>query len=53
MAPPHDSHFFGDCFIGSDEDDRDDPVRCPVLVQKDEAVQALGAHLAKGDVLGT
>ena len=26
----------------------DDPARCPVLVQKDEAVQALGAHLAKG-----
>ena len=31
----------------------DDPARCPVLVQKDEALQALGAHLAKGAGLGT
>ncbi len=31
----------------------DDPPRCPVLVQKDEAVQALGIHLAKGAGLGT
>ena len=30
----------------------DDPARCPVLVRKDEAVQALGAHLAKGAGLG-
>ena len=26
----------------------DDSARCPVLVQKDEALQALGAHQAKG-----
>ena len=31
----------------------DDSARCPVLVQKDEALQALGAHLAKGAGLGT
>ena len=30
----------------------DDPARCPVLVQKDEVVQALGAHLAKAAGLG-
>ena len=30
----------------------DDPARCPVLAQKDEAVQALGVHLAKGAGLG-
>ena len=30
----------------------DDPARSPVLVQKDEVVQALGAHLAKGAGLG-
>ena len=31
----------------------DDSARCPVLVQKDEALQALGAYLAKGAGLGT
>ena len=31
----------------------DDSARCPVLVQKDEALQALCAHLAKGAGLGT
>ena len=31
----------------------DDYARCPVLVQKDEALQALGAHQAKGAGLGT
>ena len=31
----------------------DDSARCPVLVQKDEALQALGAHLDKGGGLGT
>ena len=31
----------------------DDSARCPVLVQKDEALQALCAHLAKGSGLGT
>ena len=31
----------------------DDSARCPVLVQKDEALQALGAHLAKGAGLVT
>ena len=31
----------------------DDSARCPVLVQKDEALQALGAHQAKGAGLGT
>jgi len=31
----------------------DDSARCPVLVQKDEVVQTLGAHLAKGAGLGT
>ena len=30
----------------------DDPARCPVLVQKDEAVQALGTYLTKGAGLG-
>ena len=31
----------------------DDSARCPVLAQKDEALQVLGAHLAKGSGLGT
>ena len=31
----------------------DDHARCSVLVQKDEVVQSLGAHLAKGAGLGT
>jgi len=31
----------------------DDPARCPVLVHKDGALQALGAPLVKGAGLGT
>ncbi|QNI63938.1 hypothetical protein SynA1544_01000 [Synechococcus sp. A15-44] len=50
MAPFKRSPAFGWVFLLPMRGD--DHARCPVLVQKDEVVQSLGAHLAKGAWLG-